>query len=109
MADYLVSRKLQRSIRDLLLLYCWEQHAKHSEGKQPAENPQAFTLMRVLGQKNTQLVIHHVSENRVIRNTFQTAEPQEDRLLVFDLDEDGFLMLSEKEMKEIMQRKGLFI
>ena len=108
MADYLVSRKLQSSMRDLLLLYCWEQHAKHSEGK-PVENPQAFTLLRVLGQPNTQLVLHSVSENKVIRNTFQTAEPQEGRLLVFDLDEDGFLMLSEKEMKEIMQRRGLFI
>lgn len=98
--EYFVSKKLRKNIRDLLLLYCWEQLNK-LEDDVPMGNPQTFTLKKVLGQANTQQVIHQVNDDKVIKTVFQTAIPQEGKLFVYDVD-NAYIMLSEQDANKIL-------
>lgn len=93
--EYYVSKNLRESVRDLLLLYCWQQIDKITEDGL-MDNPQEFTLKCVLGQPHTQQVIHQVNEKKVIKTKFQTTIPQNAKILVYDID-NAYIMLSDQD------------
>lgn len=97
---YFESKNLREDFRDLLLLYCWEQLDKLKDCA-PMGNPQTFTLKKVIGQAYTQLVIHQVHEGKVIKTAFQTAIPQDGKLLIYHVD-NAYIMLSEQDENNIL-------
>lgn len=100
--EYYISKQLQNSVRDLLLLYCWEKFDSLL-GSMPIGNPQVFTLTKALGRSNTQMIIHQVHEDRVIRGSFRTTKPEKVRLLIYDLG-DAYVMISEQEEKMMLAK-----
>lgn len=93
--EYLCSKLLRENVRDLLLLHLWELHEKNSC------DVQNFTLLGVLGQPNSQVVIMQAGD-KTIRSVFQTALPQSAKVIIYDLG-DAVVMLSEQQAEEILK------